>query len=74
MTIEHALYELLHDYTTVVVPGLGAFKRRDRGAYVNVITSQFDKPTATISFNAQQRDDDGLLRHYMMEQDGLSEE
>ncbi len=59
--ISTVISELLFERESIIVPGLGMFVRHDDGAKVNVITNQFERPTATISFDPQQRGEDGFL-------------
>lgn len=72
--IYDAITTLLYDHDAVIVPGLGAFLRHDEGAKVNVITNQFEKPSSTISFDPQQREENDLLVHYLVAHDDISEE
>ena len=73
-TIYNAIAALLYDHETVIVPGLGAFLRHAEGAKVNVITNQFEKPSSTLSFNPQQREENDLLVRYLENQEGLAED
>lgn len=72
--IYDAIAALLYDHDVVIVPGLGAFLRHDEGAKVNVITNQFEKPSSTISFDPQQREENDLLVHYLVAHDDINEE
>ncbi|MBR3711004.1 MAG: SPOR domain-containing protein [Bacteroidales bacterium] len=72
--IYDAIAALLYDHDAVIVPGLGAFLRHDEGAKVNVITNQFERPSSTISFDSQQREENDLLVHYLVAHDNISEE
>ena len=73
-TIPSAIASLLYDHDTVIVPGLGAFVRHDQSAHVNVITNEFQRPSATLSFEPQQREENTLVSDYLMACDGLNEE
>lgn len=73
-TIPSAIASLLYDHDTVIVPGLGAFVRHDRSAHVNVITNEFQRPSSSISFDPQQREENALVSDYLMACDGLSDE
>ncbi|MBR4390613.1 MAG: SPOR domain-containing protein [Bacteroidales bacterium] len=55
------LSELLFERDLVIVPGLGAFARHDDAAKVNVITNQFERPSSSIRFLPQQREENDLL-------------
>lgn len=73
-TIFNAITALLYDHETVIVPGLGAFLRHAEGAKVNVITNQFERPSSTLSFDPQQREENDLLIRYLASHDDLTEE
>ena len=72
--LSNAIANLLHDHDTVIVPGLGAFIRQEKGAKVNVITNEFEKPSAILSFDPQRREENGLLAEYLSLQSAISEE
>lgn len=72
--VAHAISALLYDHPTVIVPGLGAFECQAEGAKVNVITNQFEKPSATLSFDPQRREENNLIVDYLMAHDGITEE
>lgn len=72
--VANAISALLYDHNVVIVPGLGAFECQAEGAKVNVITNQFEKPSATLSFDPQRREENDLLVDYLMAHDGISEE
>ena len=73
-TICNAIAALLYDHESVIVPGLGAFLRHAEGAKVNVITNQFEKPSSTLSFDPQQREENDLLVRYLVNHESLTEE
>ena len=60
-SISTVISELLFERDSVTVPGLGMFIRHDDGAKVNVITNQFERPSASVEFDPQQRGEDGVL-------------
>lgn len=72
--IADAISQLLYDHDTVIVPGLGAFIRIDKGAQVNIVTNQFVKPSSALVFDPQQREDNDLIVAYLSTREGLSEE
>lgn len=72
--IANVISALLYDHNVVIVPGLGAFECQAEGAKVNVITNQFEKPSATLSFNPQRREENNMIVDYLMTHDGISEE
>lgn len=73
-SISNAIAALLYDHEAVIVPGLGAFLRHAEGAKVNVITNQFEKPSVTLSFDPQQREENELLVNYFVTHEEVSEE
>lgn len=72
--IAQAIAALLYDHDVVTVPGLGAFVRHNEGARVNVITNEFERPTSSLSFDAQQREENSLIIDYLMRQEEITEE
>lgn len=66
------LSELLFDCDAVIVPGLGMFMRHDDSAKVNVITNHFERPSASISFDPKQREENDFLAKAMMAHEGCS--
>lgn len=69
--VANAISSLLYDHHVVIVPGLGAFLCQAEGAKVNVITNQFEKPSATLSFDPQQREDNDLIVDFLVAQEGM---
>ena len=65
LSVAESISELLFLNDVVVVPGLGAFVRRDESASANVITHQFSKPQSSVSFDATQREDNDLISDYL---------
>ena len=47
----NAISQLLYEHDKVIVPGLGAFLRRDEGAQVNIVTNTFVKPSSVLVFD-----------------------
>lgn len=72
--ISTVISALLFERDTVVVPGLGMFIKHYDGAKVNVITNHFEKPSTTLSFDPQQRGEDGILAMAMAENNGTTED
>lgn len=72
--VEHAIAALLYDHPVVIVPGLGAFVCQPESAKVNVITNEFEKPSATLSFDPQRREENDLVADYLMAQDKITHE
>lgn len=73
-SIPSAIASLLYDHDTVIVPGLGAFVRHDLSAHVNVITNEFQRPSSSLDFDPQQREENTLVSDYLMACDGLTDE
>lgn len=73
MNVIQAIIALLYDHDTVIVPALGAFVRHDEGAQVNVVTNEFKKPSSTILFDPEQREENPLLIEYLMQHGELSD-
>lgn len=72
--VAHAIAALLYDHDAVIVPGLGAFLCHAEGAKVNVITNEFEKPSATLEFDPQCREDNDLIVSWLMAQEDISED
>lgn len=74
MNVIQAIIALLYDHDTVIVPALGAFVRHDESAQVNVITNEFQKPSSTIEFDPDQREENPLIIEYLMQHEDLGDE
>lgn len=70
----NAISQLLYEHDKVIVPGLGAFIRHDEGAQVNIVTNAFVKPSSTIVFDPQQREDNDLIATFLTASEGMTEE
>lgn len=73
-SVANAISVLLYNHDTVIVPGLGAFLCHVEGAKVNVITNQFERPSATLNFDPQQREENDLVVNYLAANDGITVE
>lgn len=71
-TLSTVITELLFERDSVIVPGLGMFVRQSEGAKVNVITNRFERPSSFISFDTQQRGEDGILVKALAASEGCS--
>ena len=71
--VANTISVLLYDHQVVIVPGLGAFLCQAEGAKVNVITNQFEKPSAMLSFDSQRREENGLIVDFLMAHEGMEE-
>ncbi|MBO4327913.1 MAG: SPOR domain-containing protein [Bacteroidales bacterium] len=74
MTVAQALSELLYEFDAVTVTGLGTFTCDYESAKVNVITNRFERPTATVVFDAQRREESDLLVRHLAVSDGIEVE
>ncbi len=61
MNIEKHISELLYRYQCVAVPGFGAFLTETVSAQLNNTTNSFYPPKKLIAFNANLKNNDGLL-------------
>ncbi len=62
-TIEVAKYihDLLYEYSSVIVPDLGAFSTRNQMATINEDTHTISPPVKTVVFNERLKVNDGIL-------------
>ena len=62
-TIEVAKYihDLLYEYSSVIVPDLGAFSTRSKMANINEDSNTISPPTKTVVFNDRLKTNDGVL-------------
>ncbi|MFD2908629.1 SPOR domain-containing protein [Flavobacterium ardleyense] len=72
MQIEKHISDLLYRYQCVTVPGFGAFLTETVSAQVTGSASSFFPPTKVISFNANVRNNDGLLANHVALQEKMS--
>ncbi|MDI6048340.1 SPOR domain-containing protein [Flavobacterium sp. XS2P24] len=61
MKIELYIAQLLYRYQCVTVPGFGAFLTEIQSAKLNESTNSFSPPKKMIAFNANLKNNDGLL-------------
>lgn len=73
-TIAEAISDLLLMRDTVVVPGLGAFVKKNIPAQVNPVANYFAMPSCVIEFNADLREENNLITDYIAEENGITEE
>lgn len=72
MQIEKHISDLLYRYQCVTVPGFGAFLTETVAAQVSGSASSFFPPKKVISFNANVRNNDGLLANHVALQEKMS--
>lgn len=59
------LEELLYEYSSVIVPQLGAFNTRYQAATLDQESQQVSPPIKTVTFNERLKVDDGLLSSHI---------
>lgn len=72
MRLENYISDLLYRYECVTIPGLGAFLSHKVSAHINSENNTFFPPAKRLSFNAQLRDNDGLLANYIAKAEEIS--
>ncbi len=74
MQIEKHISDLLYRYQCVTVPGFGAFLTETVSASVTGSASSFFPPKKVVSFNANVKNNDGLLANHVALQEKMSYE
>ncbi|MQP51500.1 MULTISPECIES: SPOR domain-containing protein [unclassified Flavobacterium] len=74
MLLEKHISDLLYRYQCVTVPGFGAFLTETVSAHVTGSASSFFPPKKVISFNANVKNNDGLLANHVALQEKMSYE
>ena len=74
MQIEKHISDLLYRYQCVTVPGFGAFLTETVSAHVTGSASSFFPPKKVVSFNANVKNNDGLLANHVALQEKMSYE
>ena len=72
MMIEKHISALLYRYQCVTVPGFGAFLTEIRSAHLDAGTHTFYPPKKLVSFNANVKNNDGLLANHIALQEKIS--
>ncbi|MGL2992858.1 SPOR domain-containing protein [Flavobacterium sp. TSSA_36] len=72
MKIEIYIAQLLYRYQCVAVPGFGAFLTETQSAQLQESTNSFFPPKKSISFNAQLKNNDGLLANHVAQAEKTS--
>ncbi len=65
MKIEQYISQLLYRHQCVTVPGFGAFLTEIQSAQLHESTNSFYPPKKIVSFNAQLKNNDGLLANHI---------
>ena len=74
MLIEKHISDLLYRYQCVTVPGFGAFLTETVSAHVTGSASSFFPPKKVVAFNANVKNNDGLLANHVALQEKMSYE
>lgn len=74
MTLANYISELLYRYECVIIPDFGAFVTNNISAKVNHYTHTFYPPSKQLTFNANIKNNDGLLVNYIADKEQLSYE
>lgn len=74
MKIELYIAQLLYRYQCVTVPGFGAFLTEIQSAQLNESSNSFSPPKKMISFNANLKNNDGLLANHIAQAEKTSYE
>jgi ribosomal protein S25 len=74
MKMEKHISALLYRYQCVTVPGFGAFLTEIRPAQIDAGSNTFYPPKKLISFNANLKNNDGLLANHIALQEKISYE
>ncbi|HLO74357.1 MAG TPA: SPOR domain-containing protein [Flavobacterium sp.] len=74
MLIEKHISDLLYRYQCVTVPGFGAFLTETVSAHITGNASSFFPPKKVVSFNANVKNNDGLLANHVALQEKMSYE
>ena len=74
MQMEKHISVLLYRYQCVTVPGFGAFLTETVSAHVTGSASSFFPPKKVVSFNANVKNNDGLLANHVALQEKMSYE
>ncbi|MQP25022.1 SPOR domain-containing protein [Flavobacterium sp. LMO8] len=74
MQIEKHISDLLYRYQCVTVPGFGAFLTETVSAHVTGSAGSFFPPKKVVSFNANVKNNDGLLANHVALQEKMSYE
>ncbi len=73
VNIAHYISTLLYDYSSVVVPGFGAFMTQYVPAKVNTETGVVSPPIKTVQFNEKLNLNDGLLLSHIARHERISD-
>jgi len=72
MTLATYISDLLYRYECVIVPNFGGFVSNEISAKVNHFTHTFYAPSKQLTFNANLKNNDGLLANYIASSKNIS--
>ncbi|MGM0635805.1 MAG: SPOR domain-containing protein [Bacteroidota bacterium] len=72
MRLENYIKQLLYRHNCVILPGFGAFLAQRISAEIDEENGVLLPPKRIVSFNAQLKNEDGLLANYLAEVENLS--
>jgi hypothetical protein len=64
--------ELLFTNDCVIIPGLGGFVSNTRSTFLNPSQHTFTPPSKKVAFNSSLRTNDGLLAHYISQEENIT--
>mgnify|MGYP001227168832 CR=1 FL=1 len=74
MSLQNYIKELLYQHECVTVPNFGAFLTRKVNVLIDAETGIFNPPRKEVSFNHLLKSNDGILAHYMAQEENVSYE
>lgn len=74
MSLDQQIKDLLYRHDCVIIPGFGGILAQRQSAKIHESTQNIAPPYKKISFNAQLKQDDGLLVNYIAKVSNLSYE
>jgi hypothetical protein len=72
MKLENHIAQLLYRYQCVTVPEFGAFLTSKVSAEINVFNNTFSPPRKIISFNANLKNNDGLVANHIAQNEKIN--
>jgi nucleoid DNA-binding protein len=73
-TVESHINALLFDNECVIVPGFGGFLQQKKSAHYDRVRNKLYPPGVGLSFNRKLQQNDGLLIHFVADQEKLNYE
>ena len=72
MNIADCISKLLYHNDCVIIPGFGGFVTDYDPAKIHLTTHTFSPPSKSILFNSQLKKDDGILMHFVAQEEKIS--